>query len=53
MMTDQQILDTILDVNTTLDRVCHALIEKANNQGGQDNVTVVMLGVEREPQKVL
>ena len=49
MITDQQILDTILGVNTPLDRACHALIEEANNQGGQDNVTVVMLGVELEP----
>ena len=45
MMMDQHILDTILGMNTTLDNVCHALIEEANNEGGQDNVTVVMLGV--------
>lgn len=56
MMTDQQILDTILGVKTTPDRTCHALIEEALNQGGKDNVTVVMLGVEgmeKEPQEVL
>ncbi|MDX1411597.1 MAG: Stp1/IreP family PP2C-type Ser/Thr phosphatase [Nitrospirales bacterium] len=53
MMTDQQILDRILGANTTLDRVCHSLIQEALNRGGEDNVTVVILGVEREPNNVL
>ena len=45
MMMDQHILDTILNTNTNLDGICQALIEEANKEGGQDNVTVVMLGV--------
>ena len=44
MMTDQQILDTILSTNTNLDRACHSLIEEALNLGGEDNITVVMVG---------
>lgn len=46
MMTDQHILNTILRANHSLESTCHALIEEANNQGGQDNVTVVMVGAE-------
>ena len=44
MMTDQQILDTMLGANTNPESVCHSLIEEALNQGGEDNVTVVILG---------
>jgi serine/threonine protein phosphatase PrpC len=46
MLNDQQILDTILSDNATPDKVCQVLIEEANNRGGEDNVTVVMVGVE-------
>ncbi len=45
MMTDQQILETILGGHPNPDRACQALIEEANNRGGEDNVTVVMVGV--------
>ena len=50
MMTDQHILHTIQRANATLEKACFALIEEANNEGGQDNVTVVMVGVDNEPR---
>ena len=45
MMTDQHILRTMLRANATPDATCLALVEEANNLGGQDNVTLVMVGV--------
>ncbi len=48
MMTDQQIVDTILSGNITPDRTCYALVEEANNRGGEDNVTVVMVGLAED-----
>lgn len=53
MMTDQEILDTILESPTSLNGLCHALIKEANKLGGEDNVTVVMLGLENKTKEVL
>jgi serine/threonine protein phosphatase PrpC len=38
----------ILDSETTLDAGCKKLIEKANERGGEDNITVVVAAVEGE-----
>ncbi|MBX3269234.1 MAG: Stp1/IreP family PP2C-type Ser/Thr phosphatase [Sandaracinaceae bacterium] len=44
MMTDQQIRDTVI-ANEELDAAAKALIDRANENGGEDNVTVVLLRV--------
>jgi PPM family protein phosphatase len=38
----------ILDLEATLDAGCQKLIEKANERGGEDNITVVVAAVEGE-----
>ena len=46
MMTDSEILETILAASMSLEKGCEDLVKQANQQGGQDNVTVVMVGIE-------
>jgi len=40
---------TIATQGTDLDRICARLIEEANERGGPDNITVVLVDVERVP----
>ena len=44
MLGDQQILD-ILNRRPTLDDACRQLIDAANEAGGKDNVTAVIVAV--------
>ena len=46
MMTDKKIAETIFNKTLSLEETCDALIKEANQQGGKDNVTVVVVGVE-------
>ena len=48
MMTDKEITDTIANKTLSLEETCDALIKEANQLGGKDNVTVVMIGVEED-----
>ena len=48
MMTDKEITDTIASKTQSLEETCDALIKEANQRGGKDNVTVVMIGVEED-----
>jgi protein phosphatase len=43
MLSDDQILALLLQRPTSPDRMCAALIEEANRQGGDDNVSVVIV----------
>lgn len=45
MLTDQAILDVVLANDGDPERCCEALIEEANEAGGEDNITVVFLSV--------
>ncbi|MDB4976568.1 MAG: serine/threonine phosphatase PrpC, regulation of stationary phase, partial [Myxococcaceae bacterium] len=45
MLTDEEIRDLIVASND-LDAVARSLIERANEHGGEDNCTVVLLSVE-------
>ena len=47
MITDDEILDVTLE-HEDLDEACGALIEAANNNGGNDNVTVVLVRFDEE-----
>ena len=46
MMADNEIADTILTRTRSLEETCDALIKQANQRGGNDNVTVVLVGFE-------
>ncbi len=44
MMTDNQILHIVQQTGDSLEAMCQALIHEANSQGGEDNVTIVLIG---------
>lgn len=44
MLTDSQILQIVQQTGDSLEAVCRALVDEANRQGGEDNVTVVLIG---------
>ena len=48
MLTDKEIAETIFSKDRSLDEICAALITEANHRGGNDNVTVVMVGAEND-----
>lgn len=44
MLSDEQILDTLVTMRTeTPEHKCQALIDQANNRGGVDNTTVILI----------
>ena len=46
MMTDKEIAETIFHKTMGLEETCETLIKEANQRGGNDNVTVVVVGAE-------
>ena len=46
MMSDNEIFQVIHQSSRSLKESCQNLIEKANRLGGQDNITVVLVGTE-------
>ena len=46
MMTDKAIAELIFQKSRGLEETCETLITEANQRGGNDNVTVVVVGVE-------
>ncbi len=44
MLTDQEIQALLLKDLSSLDQICHRMIETANRLGGEDNTTVVVIG---------
>lgn len=42
-LSDQDILGTVLACNDDLDMACRKLIDQANEHGGKDNITVVLV----------
>jgi protein phosphatase len=45
MLGDEEILRVLRQTGTDGDKVCHALIQQANERGGQDNTTVVTVAL--------
>jgi len=43
MLTDEEILETLLQNPTDVEATCRALVERANAKGGEDNITVVVV----------
>jgi protein phosphatase len=48
MIEDQEILE-IVQHSSTIDEACRKLIAVANEHGGEDNITAVLVKVEAEP----
>jgi len=48
MLTDDQICNIINNNNTDMGAACAALIDAANQQGGEDNCTVVLIQIAEE-----
>lgn len=44
-LDDDEILDTVLEFKSDLDRCCNELVSRANIKGGRDNITVVLVEV--------
>lgn len=47
MLTDDEILEVVLRNPRADPALCEALVDAANRRGGEDNVTVVVIGEER------
>jgi len=48
MVEDEEILRIVEDNNKDLERACDMLVERANENGGKDNITVVLVKVVEE-----
>jgi len=46
MIDDPGILQSVMEANGDLEKACQTLIARANSNGGQDNVTVVLVGFD-------
>lgn len=53
LVGDEEILDLVWKNRTDLRRCCRALIDKANERGGKDNITTILLCFEAWPQRLL
>ncbi len=42
MLTDEEIQETIIEFRADLEKIAHALVQRANDKGGEDNVTAVL-----------
>jgi PPM family protein phosphatase len=45
MITDEQILETVTRHATDVDQIAKTLVDRANDHGGEDNITVVVMRV--------
>ncbi len=48
MVTDEMIRDSVLEAGTDMDAAVKKLVEMANRGGGEDNITVVVIGVQED-----
>jgi len=56
MLLKQQILDAVTASESSLETACHELIKKANENGGRDNISVILIQMKSkssEPQGVV
>jgi serine/threonine protein phosphatase PrpC len=49
MITDDELRDTVLAAAPDMELAVKNLVAKANAAGGEDNITVVVIGVTDEP----
>ncbi len=52
MLSDDEIRD-LVNENGALERICNNLILKANSAGGNDNITVILIGLLKGPDQEL
>lgn len=50
MVDDETIVRTVLENGEDVEQAAKALVARANESGGEDNVTVIVVKVEQEPQ---
>ncbi|MDB5763696.1 MAG: Stp1/IreP family PP2C-type Ser/Thr phosphatase, partial [Herminiimonas sp.] len=48
MLSAQEIFDTLIAASTNLENACDAFVNKANANGGRDNISVVLVKVKSE-----
>ena len=46
MLNDREILETLTATERVPEKVCRALVDRANQKGGEDNITVVVVQIE-------
>ncbi|RYD87601.1 MAG: serine/threonine-protein phosphatase, partial [Sphingobacteriales bacterium] len=51
-MVDKSDITAIITKNSTLEQKATALIDTANNNGGRDNITVVLVQNDKTPQRI-
>ena len=49
MLTDEEIRDVLLDEGTA-EAAASTLVARANDEGGRDNVTALVMQIEQPPQ---
>ena len=52
LVSDDEILNLVLENRGSLDRSCEALIDKANGRGGKDNTTTILVNLHSESSKI-
>jgi protein phosphatase len=52
MLSDHDVLQAILE-GGTVDEICRRLVNLANERGGVDNITVVLIQFEKEDKGLL
>jgi protein phosphatase len=50
LLHDEEILDTLREPGADLDRVCRVLIDRANANGGDDNITALVIQALNGPE---
>jgi serine/threonine protein phosphatase PrpC len=48
MITDDEIMETLMAHRTDPEGACRALVERANSNGGEDNITVITVAIDPE-----
>ena len=46
LVQDEELLRTVGEVSRDLDQACRQLVQMANQRGGKDNITVLLIQVE-------
>jgi protein phosphatase len=52
MIEEEDVVRIILDAEDDPQKACEALVDTANDQGGTDNITVILVQCEKSPRQV-